>query len=516
LLSEKLSTAEIPLQEHLHEVCQRAIVEEEMTRLIEAAYQIGPGYPAPDYDPNYICPLTVEKENFIDHTIEIEVSKSFPGLLTMYHLYTVEIVCSGLPGVDFNTLEYAPPDKEGVRKLKYIHAWSWLEWPQIQRYLFEGSERKETKKKGSFKDEAAFRAWLQQFDLDLDAWGQKGLKRVKDLFWELEEEQTRLEVWGRHDGVSLLMRVAHVIQLEVTSSDPRLQNKLLFQTWQQGPDGKVRAINRLPSKKLSFREGDSFNEMRFVEAAENAMKNQFTRQTDVHFRMFSNRIPKKEDFPSADVKTVSVGFRSSHNDVEESPSYKGIHTMYHLYCMDMEVEGLEVTDFTTVDFSRGDRPSANGWKWATWGEILDILHSRTQTLLRKEASHTKSLSEQGHRVEATTGALSRLALAVGRMATEGPGRGEAAAEAKTLIAEIQEELACMQASVEEHCVAKEEENLTASADILPPDMVSKMASQQIAVEDLLNDAMARRASQRPTSASVLAAIQQSQQAGGGS
>ncbi|CAK0888621.1 unnamed protein product [Prorocentrum cordatum] len=99
-----------------------------MQRVIEAAYVIGPGYPAPEYDPSYVCPLNVEQEHFIDHTIEVEISKSFPGLLTMYHLYTVEIICSGLPGVDFNTLEYAEPGKDGERKLKYIHAWSWLEW----------------------------------------------------------------------------------------------------------------------------------------------------------------------------------------------------------------------------------------------------------------------------------------------------------------------------------------------------------------------------------------------------
>ena len=48
-----------------------------------------------------------------DHTIEVEESKSFRGLLTTYHLYTVDIVCTGCPVVDFNTLEFAEPDTEG-------------------------------------------------------------------------------------------------------------------------------------------------------------------------------------------------------------------------------------------------------------------------------------------------------------------------------------------------------------------------------------------------------------------
>lgn len=33
--------------------------------------------------------------------------------------------------------------RDGKRKLKYIHAWVWLEWSTIQRYLFDGSELKD-------------------------------------------------------------------------------------------------------------------------------------------------------------------------------------------------------------------------------------------------------------------------------------------------------------------------------------------------------------------------------------
>lgn len=44
----------------------------------------------------------------------------------VYHLYTVDIIVSGLPCVDFNTLEFDAPDDDGRRKLKYVHAWNWL------------------------------------------------------------------------------------------------------------------------------------------------------------------------------------------------------------------------------------------------------------------------------------------------------------------------------------------------------------------------------------------------------
>merc|ERR1712224_950536 len=114
LLSEKLTLSEMPLEENLHEVCRRAVTEEEMQRCEEAAFKVTPGVPV-EYDPNYVCPLEVVDEKFVEHTIEIEVSKSYPGLLTMYHLYTVDIVCTGLPVVDFNTLEFDHADKNGRR-----------------------------------------------------------------------------------------------------------------------------------------------------------------------------------------------------------------------------------------------------------------------------------------------------------------------------------------------------------------------------------------------------------------
>ena len=106
LLSEKLTTDEMPLVMNLHAVCQRAVTEEEMQRVCPSDFRIEDGQAPPKYDPEYACPLDVVDEVFVDHTVEIETSKSYPGLMTMYHLYTVEIICTGLPKVDFNTLEF--------------------------------------------------------------------------------------------------------------------------------------------------------------------------------------------------------------------------------------------------------------------------------------------------------------------------------------------------------------------------------------------------------------------------
>lgn len=78
LLSEKLTTAEMPFEKHLEEICRRAVVEEEMQRVAPADLKILPGE-APmeqlEYDPTYRCPLTVEECHFVDHTVELEIEE---------------------------------------------------------------------------------------------------------------------------------------------------------------------------------------------------------------------------------------------------------------------------------------------------------------------------------------------------------------------------------------------------------------------------------------------------------
>merc|ERR1711971_53184 len=242
----------MPLEEHLHEVCARAVTEEEMQRVVESSFKIGTGRPAPQYDADYVCPLKVVEERFVDHIVEIETSKSYPGLLTMYHLYTVDIVCTGLGEDDLNTLEFDHPDKEGRRKLKYVHAWVWMEWPQIQRYLFEGSELKEQKCMGSFTNAEALRCWLDRFNVDLSQWGQKTFRSIEDLYDEIENQESELEMWGREDGVPMVMRVAHVVQLQVKCNLEDLAGKFLVNTSSQNKNGSTRVTNRLLASKMSF------------------------------------------------------------------------------------------------------------------------------------------------------------------------------------------------------------------------------------------------------------------------
>jgi hypothetical protein len=404
--------------------------------------------------------LKVLDEVFADHTIEIEESKSYPGLLTMYHLYTVDIICSGLPTVDFNTLEFDHGDASGHRKLKYIHAWVWLEWSKIQRYLFEGSELRERKAKGSFQDSEALRLWLAQFSaLDLDLWGQKGCRSVNDLFNEVEREETHLELWGRKDGVPLLMRVVHVLQMVVCAVDkPQLSGKHLLQIWQSSPEGQVRTVHRLLAKKLSTRLLP-FDEARFGQAAREAVKEQLQICADSVAIASLKRCKSKDDALSKTAYKVTIGdqvsFLDQRYDIEDSPTYTGMHTMYHLYTVQVDCQGLPEKDFSTLDFDRAkaagkDRPHCLGWRWVSWMQAVDLVHAQVAGLQRKETLRLKKVSQSLNNIRKLRAVLDN---------------GSKNEETSRLLTALYDDLADMQAQ------STDNDDITA---MLPPTMVSQM------------------------------------------
>jgi len=481
LLSEKLTMSEMPFQENIHEICQRAVTEEEMQRVVESAFKIGPGTSAPVYDSKYVCPIKVLSENFVDHTIELEESKSYPGLLTMYHLYTVDIVCSNLPSVDFNTLEFDHEDAQGKRKLKYVHAWVWLEWSQIQRYLFEGSELKERKTTGSFPNAEALHRWLRQFDLPLSEWGQGKNRSATDLFTEVEKEQTNLELWGRHDGVPLLMRVVHVLQLKVCSSDSRLTGKFLLQKWAQTRDGQLKYINRLMAQKLSAAQLP-FDEHRFSEAAKTAVGEQLSFLADAYFSFDADSAYEEDQQQPSGVVMKKVEFLGHRYEVEESPSFKGMYTMYHLYTMEVVCENLPMADFTSISYRRvrakGEPPNISGWHWTTWEETLDVLHARTATLERRDSLRLRGL-------ESSASALASLSTAVSQLGDKVASDDPDVERVKQLILQLQREMMQLRATAHNGNQVGDNEDF---ARMFPPSMISKMAAQTITCEQLLEQA----------------------------
>eukprot|EP00932_Pfiesteria_piscicida_P017687 SRR837773.4565.p1 GENE.SRR837773.4565~~SRR837773.4565.p1 ORF type:complete len:586 (+),score=232.41 SRR837773.4565:233-1759(+) len=463
-----------------------------MCFVVEAAFVLGPSNPAPEHDPDYECPLTVVDERFVDYTIEVEESKSFPGLQTAYHLYTVDIICSGLPGVDFNTLEYAEPDQSGKRKLKYVHAWNWLNWPTIQRYLIEGSVMKESRRKGAFSSPDELDNWLCRHGVSTERWGKDGFKGVPALFKEIENEEADLQLWGRHDGVPLMIRVVHVLQMKVVSDDPRLLNKFLLQMWAQSGEGHVRDVSRLMSKKLTCAQVP-FDELRFNKAAERVIQSQLTHFPDVHFTMNPAKPPVPEDFGRSEVELLNARLVGVHHDVEESPSFPGLHTMYHLYTMEVTCAGLPLTDFTSVDFDRAGGPFAYGWRWRTLPESIDILQARGQAIERQDSKRRRALAETRRCMSTNVEHLERLLAVARRMAEEStpssssPARGSAE-DVRELVSGLSDAVASLR---EGAARALEEEKSTVSllAESFPPAMLSKMATDSITTESVVEEIM---------------------------
>ncbi|CAE8643560.1 unnamed protein product, partial [Polarella glacialis] len=477
LLSEKLTISEMPLQAHLHEVCQRAVTEEEMQRVVDAECHIGPGNPAPQYDTSYTCPLQVVREVFVDHTVEIEESKSYPGLKTVYHLYTVDIICTGLPTVNFNTLEFEHADEGGPRGLKYIHAWVWLKWPTIQRYLLEGSDMKERMVKGSFKCSSELEDWLSQFDLGLEEWGvgDNDNEPVSELFKEVEEEKAQLELWGRQDGVPLLMRVVHVLQVMVKSATT-VGDKFIFQESKQRNDGRLQPVNRLLAKKLDTTRLP-FDGAFFMKATREAIKEQLAYTADVHFQLSPDKLPRQEDYQPANITTNSVEFCDHRFDLGDSPSFKGITTMYHLYTVHALCHGLPTQDFASLNFS-GSKVDASVWRWVTWQHTLDILHARAGQLLERDKTRTELLASAR---SAGAQSLEQCRKAVERMSKK--SKDPDLQMLQNFLNNIEKQVISPLELVEK----LPDLTTVSAAERLPPCMVSALADKKLVTDDFLDE-----------------------------
>lgn len=501
LLSEKLQMSEMPLENNLHEVCQRAVTEEEMQRVCDANTIIGPDSPAPTFDPAYKCPLTVVDEVFVDHTVEIEASKSYPGLLTVYHLYTVDIICTGLPTLNFNTLEFDAADKDGRRKLKYIHAWVWLKWDAIQRYLLEGSAMKERIQKDTFKTADQLREWLIYFGIDL-ARGLEALattagpndrtksgrlsnvpgaggrgKSVKDLFDEVQQEKACLEHWGRQDGVPILLRVVHVVQLQLSLPEMQGENRWLFMESQQKWGGSPEMVNRTLARKVQSSKS-KYDQDFFQAAAQKAVVDYLSHIRDLHYYMDTSKPVPKPENPTPP-KLGQVEFNSYLYDIEVSPTYHGLLTMYHLYNLNVVGEGLPNQDFSSLSFSNPDRPEAIVWRWVTWPTTLNMLHARSRRLSDKDEERKTKLSETSNVCMETCSGLQDLVKEMKKTRKD-----PELAVIADLLSTLEEKVAAPLAELSNE-TSGNSLNIT---DRLPPSMISSLAEQRNISDDFIQEA----------------------------
>jgi len=471
LLSEKLTLDEMPFATHVHQVCTRAVTEEEMQRLVPSDFQIGEGTPAPKYDPNYKCPLHVEDEVFRDHIIEVETSKSYPGLLTMYHLYTVDIICKGLPEVDFNTLEFDHEDKKGYRKLKYVHAWVWMGWPQIQRYLFKNSELKERKGSGSFANSDALKSYLSKYEIDIAQWGVKeGYQPVSALLTELDQYKAHLEVWGRQDGVPLLMRVVHVIQMQVMSERG---GKFLLQVKQQTEGSAANNTSKPLTKSLQTIRLP-FDQARLTEAVEEAVLETLSYLQGPEFTLSAGEHdsrPVQGEQTHSRVKMLGGAKLLEHRCVvEQSPTFYKLPTMYHLYSVEVRCSGLPADDFSSIVFKDG-KVKCIGWRWVTWPQTTDILNARATSLERREA-------DRGDSVHNSASALKEIQQAFNRM------QSKLSSEDPDIVL-VAQHLEKAMTHMQELKQAGAGDDL---ASHLPPEMLLKMSKDTAISEEVLEKA----------------------------
>merc|ERR1712232_417954 len=128
------------------------------------------------------------------------------------------------------------------------------------------------------------------------------------------------------------------LQLKIMSTDMRLKGKFIYHTWSQALDGLDKPVNRLMATKLST--GSAFNQDRFKHETVQILKQQLTYIVDSHFRLKSDNVHSVKDLELSRVEARSINYVDHRVDVEESPNYKGLASLYHLYTVEVECDGL--------------------------------------------------------------------------------------------------------------------------------------------------------------------------------
>lgn len=475
LLSEKLRLSEMPLERHLHEVCQRA-VSEELEQVVDGETLIMPGSPLPRYNAATRSKIRVLRQVFLEHVIEMEQSKSFPGLSTAYHLHRVDIICSGLPTLNFNTLEFHQPDKAGNRKLKYMHAWVWLKFDVIQRYLFEGSTLKERVSKGTFDSAQKLEEWLSQFGVALRCNSEK-LKGAEELYQEVESGKCSLEHYGRVDGLPILLRVAHVLQVKLTNRHHQADQTFLIQeAKQKGSNSNWERVGRHLSTKLNPNRED-FDHDHFAQQAINLVEESIYSITDVHYTINPKAVPKKEDLQKVNLIVEEARFECYRHYIDKSPSYEDILTMYHMYTVLVVCDGLPNPDFASLAFEKG-RAVAYVWRWATWEISMDMLCEQIKQVDRRAMLRVEELRNIAAAGDTCLRALKEAVADLQKQMPQVAKISDLRVHLVQLEAEVMSPLDCLSNGQGD---TKE----VSAAERLPPAMVPRLTDHKLVTDDFL-------------------------------
>jgi hypothetical protein len=226
------------------------------------------------------------------------------------------------------------------------------------------------------------------------------------------------------------------------------------------------------------------DEARFEQTAKEAVDDQLSYLVDAHFQMLGTE-PNRTNFPKSNVQAAKIEFSDHRYDLEASPSFQGLVTMYHLYTVDVECQGLPSADFASI-VRLGGVTYAFGWRWVTWQQALDMLHTRAQMMERVYSNKRK---ENQQKVKQSLETLDALRSAVERLESkvDHSSRAEVARLSKlveilnTNLSEGDEEN-----NAEEEATAK-----VCRLTSIPPSMVSELADRKLVSDTFLDESSAR-------------------------
>jgi len=298
LLSEKMKAGEDPT-----EAAYRGILEELETVLVESS------------EIDMVGDSLVKKQ-------ERNTSPSFPGLMVVYDLYTIDAVVDGLPEGPFTTLE----DKGGGKVLTLN--WGW-------KAVDVGAR--------AFDDAAALGEWLSNRGVDISQWGQGAAKPVDSLHHELEEGECVLVVEpATEDTPAKVLRRTSVAKVRVCRTEADGTQVVLYEAKQTFPDGRTRNRNQILSEKMKAGEDP-------VDASRRGV------------------LEELGDLITDDSQVViHADTLKVHTENTPSKSYPTLDSEYELHTVEATVLNLPTESFETQEFKDSQKKKLKhtiGWEW---------------------------------------------------------------------------------------------------------------------------------------------------------
>jgi len=202
---------------------------------------------------------------------------------------------------------------------------------------------------------------------------------------------------------------------------------------------------------------------------------------DIHVQLSPKTAPPERIFGNhPSVKVDKVDFSDHRNDLEDSPSFKGLVTMYHLYTVEVECRGLPHSDFASIVTQDGGKILAFGWKWVTWQQTLDMLHTRAKLAEHRDKELQGRLADKTAKC---TKLLERVTDAISRLKDKSSSGDAQVEELNRTAARLREQLARMLEA------SPEEASSMAIATQLPPAILSNLAERKLVSDRFLDEAL---------------------------